>query len=97
MMSNASNRCSDAMKIQVLIDESKEGPQIICPEFMILGHSLWSHATNMTYFHFSESLFMAKSALETCTGLGIAGVWSVCESLYQSNASLCHLVHQPIS
>ena len=28
----------------------------------------------MIYIHFSESLFMAKSALETCTSLDIAWV-----------------------
>ena len=53
----------------------KKGPQAICPEFMILGHSLWSHAFNMIYSYFSGSLFMAKSSLETCTSLDIAGVF----------------------
>ena len=38
---------------------------------MSLGHSLLSHAANIIYFHFSESLFMAKSALETCTSLEV--------------------------
>ena len=41
---------------------------------MILGHSLQSHAANMIYFHFSESVFMARPALEAGTSLGIPEV-----------------------
>ena len=76
-MSNASSRwCSDAMKIHKykLTEESKERPLSICPASVIPGHSLQSHAANTIYFHFSESLFMTKSALETCTSINIAGV-----------------------
>ena len=75
-MTNASIRCSDAMKIHKSeLKKVKKSPLSNCPEFMILGHSVWSHAANMIYFHLSELLlFMAKSALETCTTLDIAVV-----------------------
>ena len=40
-MSNASSMCGDAMKIhKCQLKKAKKGPQSICPEFMILGHSL---------------------------------------------------------
>ena len=29
------------------LKKMKKGPKSICPEFMILGHSLQSHAANM--------------------------------------------------
>ena len=61
--------------IKCLSRKAKNGPKSICPEFMILGYSLKSHAANMiSDFHFSEALFMAKSFLEPCTTLNVAGL-----------------------
>ena len=85
IMSNDSSKCSNAMKIhKCKLKKVKKDRQSICPEFTILGHSLWSHAANMIYSHFSESLFMTKAPLETCTSLDIAGVCLWKSFLYQS-------------
>ena len=47
-MSNASSRCSNGYEIlQVLVEESEERPPDYFPEFIILGHSLQSHAVSM--------------------------------------------------
>ena len=71
IISNTSSRFINATKIdKCKLKKVKKG---ICPELMILRHSLWSYAANMIYSHFSESLFMAKSPLETCTSLDIDG------------------------
>ena len=71
----------------MLIEESEERPSEfnLCPEFMILGHSLWPHAANIICFHFSESLLMDKSSLEACTSLDKAGVCLWKSFLYQSS------------
>ena len=58
---------------------------------MILGHSLQSHMQPVNSginSHISESLFMTKSLLDTCTSLDIAGVCLSLSLISQEHQSL---------